>query len=100
MPGRIDDDADRALGARLLDPVDDVALVVRLAEDDLPAELLGLLAHQLLDVGERRAAVLLRLTRAEQIEVGSVEDVNGVGHGGSRVRRTPGSVPMSSGEPL
>ena len=41
------------------------------------AEALGGRAAKFLDVGERRAAVFLRLARAEQIEIGSVEDVDG-----------------------
>ena len=35
---------------------------------------------QLLHVGERGAAVFLRLARAEQVHIGAVEDVEGLGH--------------------
>ena len=64
------------LRMRLLDPVDQFAFDVRLAEDDIDAEALGGVAAKLLDVGERGAAVFLRLARAEQVQIGSVEDVD------------------------
>src|SRR6266404_1281813 len=41
----------------------------------------------------RRAAIGLRLARAEEIEVGAVEDVDGFRHGRS-CRRDRGSVPL------
>src|SRR5262249_1291039 len=51
------------------------------------------LAAKLLHVLERRAAIGLRLARAEEIEVGAVEDVDGFRHGRS-CRRDRGSVPL------
>ena len=53
---RIDDDAGRLL-ARLLQPIDDVALVVGLPERDRKSMALGAGAAERLDVGERAAAV-------------------------------------------
>jgi hypothetical protein len=50
--------------------------VVRLAEGQRRAGLLGASAEVALDVGERRAPVDARLARAEQVEVRSVEDVD------------------------
>ncbi len=69
------------LALRFLDPVDQFAFDVRLAEHDVEAEALGGRAAKLLDVGERGAAVFLRLARAEQVQIGAVEDVDGLGHG-------------------
>ena len=79
--GRIDHDAGGLLGAGLLNPVDDLALVVRLPELDREAVRGRGLAAELLDVLERGAAVDLRLARAEQVEVRAVEHVDGLGHG-------------------
>ena len=64
----------------LLNPVDDLALVVGLAEFDREAEALRGLAAQLLDVVERRMAVVLGLARAERVQVRAVEDVDRLGH--------------------
>src|SRR5262249_24720475 len=72
VAGGIDHDPDRLVPCRLLNPVDDRALVVRLAKLDRDVETLAGLAAQLLDVGERGAAVGLRLARAEQIEVRTI----------------------------
>ena len=58
---RIDDEADGLLGARLLNPIDDFAFVIGLAKHQRkPVTFCGR-AAKLLDVGERRAAVKLRL---------------------------------------
>ena len=71
----IDDDAGGLL-AGFLDPVDEIALVVGLAEIDLqPEPRAGLLAVGL-DVGQRLAAIDARLALAEHIEVGTVQDEN------------------------
>ncbi len=48
---------------------------------DVEAEALGGRAAQLLHVGERGVAVFLRLARAEQVQIGAVEDVDGLWHG-------------------
>ena len=69
----------------LLDPFDHFAFVVGLAEIDGVAGRFGGLATERLDIGERRAAVNLRLALAEQVEVGSVEDEDRAGH----VTQTP-----------
>ena len=62
------------LVAGLLDPVDQLALVVGLAEVDLEPERLAGLPAVLLDVVERLAAIDPGLALAEHIEVGTVED--------------------------
>src|SRR3954454_1494891 len=64
----IDDDA-RALRSRLLDPVDQLSFVVGLEERDRNSQGLSLVAHELLDVRQRGAAVNLRLSAAEHIDV-------------------------------
>ncbi len=61
------------LGTRLLDPVDQHALVVALPEVDGPA-VLGRGRHaQRLDVRERLAAVDLGLAHAQQVQVRPVQ---------------------------
>ena len=61
--------------ARLLDPADDLAFVVRLAEHDFKTELLGVLGHGLLNVGKCLPAIDFGLAAPNQIEVGPVKDV-------------------------
>ncbi len=91
--GRIDQD--RVGGRpRLLDPVDQCALVVRLERLDLAAELLGELLERGVDLGERGVAVDLGLARAEQIEVGPVQD-----HDAQRVADTAASLLGDSSQP-
>ncbi len=60
--------------ARLLDPVDEDALTIVLAEIDLEAEGLRPVGAQLLDVGEGAGAVQRRLALAEQVQVRPFED--------------------------
>ena len=74
--GRIDDDAG-AVVDRLVDPVDQLRLAVRLVELDRRAG--GRAAHRL-DLGERGRAVDLRLARAQPVEVGAVEDEDRLRH--------------------
>src|SRR5262249_41602478 len=73
----IDDDAGGLVGGGLVDQVDELALVVRLAEFELEPVARGGVAAELLHVLEGRTAVGLWLARAEEIEVGAVEDVDG-----------------------
>src|SRR5581483_1302879 len=82
----IDDEAGRLLRAGFVDPIDQLAFAVGLAEFDGQAVLLRGFPAERLDVLQRGAAVFLRLPVAEQIEVGAVEDVNGLGHNGFRCR--------------
>src|SRR5262245_55971317 len=89
VAGRVEHDAGGLLGARLLDPVDQLALVVRLAEHHGEAVAFGRLTAEPLHVLEGCAAVGFRLARAEQIEVGAVEDVDGARHGVRRPRGCP-----------
>src|SRR5262245_43711129 len=56
IPGGVDDDAVARL-ARLVDPVDELPLVVGLAEIDRQPELARLLDERLLDLGEGLRAV-------------------------------------------
>lgn len=80
----IDDDAGRA-AARLLDPVDELALVIRLAEVDGEAQQSGPLVAGFLDIAQGFAAIESRLAHAEQVEVGAVEDKDRrLGHGRSQ----------------
>src|SRR5439155_3284082 len=81
------------VGGGGVDQIDDLGLVVRLAELDRELVAPRGLAAELLHVLERRAAIGLRLARAEEIEVGAVEDVDGFRHGRS-CRRDRGSVPL------
>src|SRR3984893_998936 len=76
----IDDDAGGLAGAGLVDQVDDLAFVVRRTEFELEPMAGGGVAAELLHVRERRAAIGLRLARAEEIEVRAVEDVDGFRH--------------------
>ena len=73
VAGRIDDDGGVA-GARLLDPGDQFALVVGLAEIDLDAERIAPRAGLRLDVGQGLGTVDLRLARAQHVQVRSVQD--------------------------
>src|SRR5262249_50286168 len=59
------------------------ALVVGLPEVELKLVAAGGVTGEPLHVLERRPAVGLRLARAEQIEVGPVENVDGLRHGGA-----------------
>jgi hypothetical protein len=58
----------------LVDPLDELALVVRLARVDLDAELRAEAAERRVDLRERRTAVDIRLTRPEEVEVGPMKD--------------------------
>ena len=75
----IDGDSNGLL-AGLVDPVDDLALPVRLQEAEGEAELGGQRGAVALDVGEGLVAVDLRLALAEEVEVRSVEDIDELGH--------------------
>src|SRR5665213_729891 len=63
--------------ARLLDPIDELPLVVRLAEVDGEAERGGALEAGFLDIGEGLVAIGLGLPHAEEIEIGPVENEDG-----------------------
>jgi hypothetical protein len=75
VAGRVDDDAGH-LAARLLDPVDQLALMVGLAKLQPEAQLAGAPSAGFLDIRQAGAAVDLRLAGAEQVQIGSVEDEN------------------------
>jgi hypothetical protein len=75
---RVEDDPDQRSGADggtgLLQPIDEDAFVIGLAHLDGPPELGRHPLALLTDVSEGLGAVDLRLARAQQVEVGSVED--------------------------
>jgi len=54
--------------------------VIGLAEGQRKSVSLGRGVAELFDISERRAAIDVRLAGAEQIEVGSVKDVDSLGH--------------------
>ena len=87
--GGIDDDAGRAL-AGAMNEVDDLVFAIALLELDRKPEFLADAAAIRLDIGERLAAVDLRLALAEQIEIGAVEDND------DRVHAIPLSLRTSS----
>src|SRR6266508_3808195 len=89
VAGRVEHDAGGLLGAGFVDPVAQLALVVRLAKHHREAVALCRLAAEPLHVLQSRAAVGLRLARAEQIKVGAIEDVDGARHGMRRPRGSP-----------
>src|SRR5262249_48819856 len=76
---RIEDHASRLL-TRLVQPVDEDALVVGLPERDRKPVALGNRTAQLLHVGEAAATVDLGLTLAQQVEGGALENVDGLDH--------------------
>src|SRR5262245_60083635 len=84
----VDDNPASLLGAGGLDRIDDLALVVRLQEFDLEGMAAGSLTAKLLHVLERGAAIGVGLARAEEVEVGAVEDVDGFRHGRSGTATT------------
>src|SRR3546814_13079952 len=59
---------------RLVQPVDQHALVVRLAAIDAQAERDRLVGEPRVNVVQRVMAVYLRLARAEQVEIGARQD--------------------------
>ena len=86
---RVDDQPGRR-AARALHPVDQGALAVGLAEIDRQVERRRVRRAGRLDVGERLGAIDLRLARAEQVEIGAVQDEHGGGH---RLVREPSYAP-------
>jgi hypothetical protein len=64
----------RAHSMRLVQPIDQMALMVGLAEIDVKTERLRLIVQPSGDIVERIGPINLRLSRAEQIEIGPIED--------------------------
>jgi hypothetical protein len=62
---RIYDEPSRFLSARLVDPIDDLTLMIGLPEDQREVVPFRRAAAKLFDIGERRATVNMRLARAE-----------------------------------
>ena len=71
--GGIDDDAGGAL-AGAVNPVDDLVFAIALMKLDRKPKFAADAAAVRFDVGQRLAAVDLRLALAEQIEIGAVQD--------------------------
>ena len=71
--GRIDDDSGRALAAAM-NPFDDLVLAIALMELDLEPELGPDAPAIRLDIGQRLAAVNLRLAFSQEVEIGTVQD--------------------------
>src|SRR6185312_17479546 len=83
----VENDPIRSL-ARLLDPVDELALVIGLAEIDGEVERRGPRDAALLDIGQRIVAVSRRFPHAEQVEVRAVKYKDGR-QGRPPVRKSP-----------
>src|SRR5271165_1470775 len=77
--GRIDDDAGGALAAAM-NPFNDLVFAIALMELDLEPELAADALAIGLDLGERLAAVNVRLALAEQVEIGTVQDADDRAH--------------------
>ena len=71
--GGIDDDAGGAL-ARAVNPVDELVFAIALMKLDRKPEFLADATAVRFDIGQRLAAVDLRLALAEQVEIGAVQD--------------------------
>ncbi len=67
----IDDDRLRGIGG-LLDPCDQIAFVIALPAVGRDAQRLGFRRNQVIDVGQTKSAVDLRLADTEHIEVRAV----------------------------
>lgn len=75
-PG-IEDYRPRTFGAGLVKPVDEMPLVVRLAHVDREAELACPVFEAAGNLIQRLRAINLRLARAEKVEVGAVQHIDG-----------------------
>ena len=73
---RIDDDAGTGQ-ARLLDEGDELTLEIGLAEGEVDARGLSLAAQAFLDAGQGDRTIGSGLAGSEQVEIGSVQDVDG-----------------------
>src|SRR5277367_487710 len=71
--GGIDDDAGGAL-ASAMNPVDDLVFAIALMKLDRKPKLTADTAAVRFDVGQRLAAIDLRLAHAEQVEIRAVQD--------------------------
>ena len=88
--GGIDDDPGRALAGGV-DEVDELIFPIALMELDRKPELLADAATVRLDVGQRLAAVDLRLAFSQEVEIGAVQDnddrIHALPRNGARQRR-------------
>jgi hypothetical protein len=73
---RVEDDAGEPLALRGLEPVDQLALVIRLPALDRVAAATRMIAEHAVDLRERDLAVHPGLAGAEQIQVGAVQHEN------------------------
>ena len=76
----IDDHTPR-LGSHVMDEIDHAAFEIALMEDHLKVQGLGQRPAVALDIGQRLPAMYLRLARADQVGIGSVDDVDQTAHG-------------------
>src|ERR1700683_80851 len=88
-PGGIEDQPGSFFRPGLLNPVDDLTLVIGLPELDGETEALRRGAAKVLHVGERGAPIDFWLTRTEQIEIWSVENKDRVWHRRAASASTP-----------
>src|SRR4029453_6348288 len=70
----VEDDAVEALALRRLEPVDELALEIRLAALDGAAAAPGVLADHSVALGERHLPVDPRLAGAEEVQIRPVQD--------------------------
>src|SRR6478735_12411562 len=76
VSGWIDDDAAAEING-LVDPIDQLRFTVRLTKLDWP--IASFFSASLFDLGQRHFAVDLRLSPAQAIQVGTIQDVDGFG---------------------
>lgn len=88
---RVNDDGVDALLAGLLDAVHDAALVIGLEGEDAEAQLGAALLDRGVDLGERDGAVDLGLARAQEVEVGPVDEEDLLAGGGGRFGHAGGT---------
>src|ERR1700735_5509376 len=72
----VEQDHASAVVAALLDAVDQLVLGIGLEAGQLVSVRLGPFGHLAIDIGQPPAAVDFRLPRAQQIEIGSMQDQN------------------------
>ena len=69
----IDDDSVKALARGLLDPVDELAFMIRLSALRHGAAAVGVAAYLAVELRERRASVDGRFPSSQKVQIGTVE---------------------------
>ncbi len=77
----VDDDEVRSIGARQMNTIDQSTFVVGLEKSKLRAFALGYWSQLSFDIRQRAAAIDSRLARAQQVQIGSVQNENTASHG-------------------